>query len=371
MRRGFSFILVIFLLFAPSLSWAATYHVSPTTGSDSVSCPTAQQWASHPGRAKRTVNGALPCLRPGDTLAVHAGAYNELVNVRQAGTSWTSPITITPYGADRVRFSCLNVADGPRWLVIEGKQHQLSIDGTGTNLCAIGVQLNSSVHGRLRNVEVTKAQHSGISSGKNISDWQFINLNVDGNGTKPAGPGLAHGIYTAFDGMLIDGGRYCNHKNGYGIQLRNAGLGFNTSNITVRNVEVCNNTSGGMVVVGGSGHKFYNNRFWNNRWYGVLHAASNSLLYSNLFHGNQVGLEIQLASHRNNTVRNNLFSNNSDHIRNNGTGTIFSDNCCTSSDIGCDEPVGPIPFVDAAAVSRCLDGNSISLIDAIRGRLKP
>ena len=72
-------LVVLLLLPAPSL-WAATYFVSKN-GSDANSCATAQSTTQ--SNQRLTIQSALGCLAPGDTLQIHGGTYSEQLFIDQ------------------------------------------------------------------------------------------------------------------------------------------------------------------------------------------------------------------------------------------------------------------------------------------------
>ena len=98
----FAWGLGILSLFAGTIvSEAATYYVAPN-GNDSVTCVNATNIST----PKRTINSALDCPMPGDTLFIRAGTYAEAINSNQhtipTGTSWSAPVTIASYPGETV-----------------------------------------------------------------------------------------------------------------------------------------------------------------------------------------------------------------------------------------------------------------------------
>ena len=107
-----------------------TYYLSPS-GSDSYSCAQATSEAT----PKETINNAITCLRPGETLLIKDGTYiaqNQLVGI-PSGISWTAPVTIAAYpGSHPVLYAQQSGYDviqfvGNSYIIIDG----LIIDAAG------------------------------------------------------------------------------------------------------------------------------------------------------------------------------------------------------------------------------------------------
>src|SRR4029079_7721200 len=66
----------LFFLIGAVMAQAATYYVA-TTGSDTVSCATAQTINT----PKRTIASGVACLNAGDTLYIRAGTWTTAIDL--------------------------------------------------------------------------------------------------------------------------------------------------------------------------------------------------------------------------------------------------------------------------------------------------
>ena len=99
----------------PAAEPSREYHVSPT-GDDGGSCERARQ----PGTARRTLRAALACVRPGDTLTLHSGRFEERVATWPSGAPGR-PITIRAASEGSVILSAgLQLQPGNAHLLFQG-----------------------------------------------------------------------------------------------------------------------------------------------------------------------------------------------------------------------------------------------------------
>lgn len=130
--RPFSLPIIVLLLVLVSLlvsvpAFPATYVVDPA-GDDANAGDVAAPW--------RTVQHAASSVSPGDTVTIHAGTYQESVNVSHSGSSG-SPITfVADPGAVLVSpdptasWEAFNILDGVSFITLQGIEATGGFDET-------------------------------------------------------------------------------------------------------------------------------------------------------------------------------------------------------------------------------------------------
>ncbi len=351
------------------VSEAATYYVAPN-GSDSVTCVNATNIAT----PKRTINSALDCPMPGDTIFIRAGTYAEAINSNQhtipTGTSWSAPVTISGYPGETVTLnpsSCeiLNLpASYLQYIVFK----DLVLDGINlarnTGGC-YGISTQPSTHHlRFQNLEVKNSPWNGIAVAG--SYHELINLRVHDNGawsmSTGYGPGN-NGAYLTTDNSIVDGGEYYNNQC-FGVRFMDSSATQSSDNNVVRNARIYVNgrgvafsgtatcgSGGGGIVLGDANNAAYNNLIYSNYWGfqttgSGTRPVSGALLYNNTFYANMYGINISSES-INTQVRNNILFQNGFGIANTGSGTVFSNNLCPAAGLGCSH-IGDPKFANAA-----------------------
>lgn len=283
---------------------AATFYVA-TTGNDNIACPAAQNLNT----PKQTINNAVKCLAPGDTLQIRAGTYNESIQDSVPSGTDGQWITICAYGAasdapgygpsPAAEVVTLAPTGGTRVMWIVSAHHvefaHLIIDATNITEDAIKITSGSAGvahHIRLNHLEVKNARNGqGLQQG--ISDIansaagsgfnEFLNLNVHHNGKDV---NRDQGIYIGeVSNELVKNSRFANNAAD-GVQIQYQG----TNNITIDSNLMENNTGGGLVGVceGCTGIKIVNNVFRNNTGTPGLNLAIGSLSSPALVDNNQV-----------------------------------------------------------------------------------
>lgn len=317
----------------------ATYVA--TTGSDASSCTAAQNIAT----PKRTLNSAVACLSPGETLYIRAGVYVEsLIHNIPAGTSWSSPVTVAAYPGESVTLKPAVGADfvlrfvaPQQYIVIDG----LILDGSNVGYDVIKITAQSSTgpahHIRIQRSEVMNARANpttpctstqiardgtvipgpcgqGILLTDDGGYNEFIDLDVHDNGRTD----FDHGIYMKSNNNVIDGCSF--HRNsGWGIHKYPSG----NNNIIRNNRSYDNARIGkrgtGILVSGGSGNLVYNNLVWGNRdGITAQYGESSARLYNNTVFGNSGrGIYSDVPG---TDIRNNIVYQNGSAI----TGTGFT-----------------------------------------------
>lgn len=353
--------------FAGTIAEAATYYVA-TNGSDSRSCLNATSTST----PLRTINTALDCLTPGDTLYIRGGTYTEAIDSNRrtipTGTSWNAPITIAGYSGEVVTLkpagSCavLNLP-APYLQYIIFKDMVLDAADLGkSQYSCVGISLQPGTHHlRFQNLEVKNSPWSGIMGGG--TSHEFINLKVHDNGqwTQSIGYGSgANGAYLTTDSSVIDGGEWYNNLC-YGIRFFDSDSSQSGDSNIVKNARIYKNghtvafngtaqcpSGGGGIVLGDVNNAAFNNLVYGNYW-GIQTGSKPSavLIYNNTLSGNKYGIDVGAGS-LNAQVKNNILYQNGTGISNTGTGTTFAANLCSTAGLGC-SIVGDPRFSNAAA----------------------
>ena len=415
--------LLVCVLAAPA--WATTWHVAKT-GSDSVSCATAQTWSTgSPGNAKLTINSALGCLTNGvgGTLVLHAGTFAESINNSTLSGAAGAPILLTVNGTDSVTIAgsgtstIINLSGVSYWQ-FDGGSTLLHING------AYGIEhgfflsngsdpkFPGDCHHTLNKVEVTGIGRSNDSNnGEPVyASCNYFTLTAShihdnhigyeggtastpncnsGNALNFACSGI-HGLYVSGHHAIIDGNEV-DHNPDFGIQLYN-GFGGNPGGNTaihdsvVRNNNVHHNATdckwgrGGITVNTGANNQIYNNVVWNN---GTASCAGSALsfdfnavsyqVYNNTVYNNK-GFAVELAAFGGTPtstgidIENNIFDANNfggalDYVSQNGVGMTTKTNMCPVSQTGCTLISSNFAFTNAGAGDFTLQSSS-SAIDA-------
>jgi parallel beta-helix repeat protein len=316
------------MLRAP-VSDAATYYVA-TMGND-----------ANPGTEAtpfRTLNKGVKALKPGDTLYVRHGTYDEsLHNNIPAGTSWSAPVKVAAFPGEQVT---LRPLAGTQVIYLSGNRRYIIIEGLildGSHVSSDGVKITTkdgtaataAHHIRLQHVEVKHAPNQGIFVGRHCDGNEFLNLHVHHNGKDAS---YDHGIYLSSSRNLIKGGDW-HHNKEYGIQLYRFGAG----NI-VRNARVYGNNQG-IVSSQQADNLIANNLVYQNTRRGIVLASGNNLkAYHNTVSNNgRIGIDIATAAVTNAQVTNNIAFGHLTNIHDLGTNTTLANNLTTDPQ-----------FVDAA-----------------------
>jgi parallel beta-helix repeat protein len=313
---GFSMVLWVASM---AYAEAASYYVSPSGGGSTCS-----------SGAPCSLNTGIGRLTAGDTLFLKGGTYSLILghdpdnppagtpNQIPSGTSWSSVVTIAAAPGETpiipgiwLQYARYIVIDGKGLLVLDG---QLKF--------GIGIALGGH-HIRVQSTEIRNFREQGIL-GCDDGFCEFINMNVHDNGNGTCfGDGLCHGLYTHGQAVTVDGGRWYNHFDGYGLHFYP-----NPSHTTVRNARVYSNRDG-MVIQGDRSAKVYNNIVYNNWFIGIRANSSMSQWHNNTIYNNgEAGIYIDKDG---NDVRNNIIFNNrgEGNIVNLGSNTL-SNNLTTN-----------------------------------------
>jgi hypothetical protein len=283
---------------ASSTTVVATYDVDVVSafryvsvgGADYVTCSQAQSI----GTPKRTLQNAVMCLSPGDTLYVRGGVYDEGLSTMPSGASWSSPIRVKAYPGETVWLrpsvhgvnnpgACIRFNGGnERYIEFDG----INMDGRNVGYGTASFVIDSSGephHIRIKNAQIVArttdnsaysafAAHGvEIHGGRPvmIGGFEFLTLVITGGGKPGTGDFSynGYGIYLACGNNIVDGCDISDSK-GAGIQIFNDDGGSPDNNI-IRNTRIHdltrNSGIGQMwgVIVIGSNTQLYNNILYN------------------------------------------------------------------------------------------------------------
>jgi parallel beta-helix repeat protein len=210
--------IAVFSLFAPGVASAATFYVA-TNGNDSGSGSLSAPF--------RTITKAAGVVRPGDTVSVRGGVYNEIVKASVKGTA-AARITIQSHPGE-----------------------QAIIDGTGTASATDLVQLGSAEYLDFTGFEVRNSNRLGIAG------WGSKNVRILNNKVHHSFRGgiyVGHsGFGSVYDITIADNTVYGNVLEN---QLHNMNGGWGQSisvqyadRVTITRNRVYQNDGEGIVVV--------------------------------------------------------------------------------------------------------------------------
>jgi hypothetical protein len=361
-------------LLAPTSASAATYYVA-TTGSNARSCATAQTI----GTPKQTLNSAVACLGPGDTLLVRGGTYNEsLSNNIPSGTSWASKVRIAAYPGTGVGTETVTVTPNPC-----GSDAVIIMGNTGTGIFKYieldGINLDASAcafyaiklyalsasdeahHIRVQNAEIQGLNNAGSCGGitsincgtliLHASGYtaatgasEFINLTLHRSASSPSTV-RTEGFYIQTPDNVIE---HCDISNliGWGIQFWNENV---PGSVPANNIARYNKIHDFPAAVGalhiagivtGLGNA---NKIYNNLVYGLLnvsgpgisvYADTNAAVYNNTVYGGANDGIIVDGGSTGAIIRNNIAFGNSGSNYNNisSAGTTHDHNVDSGTD---------------------------------------
>jgi parallel beta-helix repeat protein len=268
------------------------------------------------GQPFRTIKRGASVLKPGDTLYVKAGTYEEsLVDAVPGGESWSKPVTVTAYPGQTVtirpprgasRVLTFSTADS-KYIVVDGFiLDAINVTGDGVKITWSGEPKNAAGRIRIKNSEVKNAPGQGILVTGSTGN-EFINLQIHDNGTTNPGSQL-HGIYIESDFNLIEGCHVYNHP-GHGIHIY-SGRSEKPDNNTVSRNTVHGNQRAGIGVYFGNNNVVSNNTVYKN-YIGILLADNNGLVDNNTVYDNrEAGIIIKATG---STVSNNIVKGTSSY----------------------------------------------------------
>lgn len=336
-------LIAICVLMWASAAHAATYYVA-TNGDNSRSCATAQN-INFP---KQTLNNAVGCLTPGDTLLVRAGTYTEafLNGAVPAGNS-SNHVRIAAYpGSTPYETVWMKPSSGTRVMDFAGSQQYIDIDainidaefmtndGVKINAVAAG---NTAHHMRFSNLTIlgpTNCQ-AGANTGCHLivatqlatgleAANEFVNITMSRH--PGFGDDFSHGFYlnshdNIIDHCVIDGssgwsGNGVQIFNGNGVAVATTPQGNTVKYCIITNITGSGRRRGiemgfqsgtskiyGNLIYGiggtlsqsagirleGTTQEIYNNTIYGSTRHGILvEGGSGHIIRNNIAYGNSV-----------------------------------------------------------------------------------
>lgn len=221
-----------------------TRHVAP--GGRDTTLPQCDGGTA--SRPWATVAFAFRCLRPGDTLEMHAGTYDERVSVPTSPGRQDAPIVVTgaPGESRPVVRGGIRIAD-PSWWTIQ----DIEVVGDGGDYDVGGahpLKLLGGQHWTVQRVELRDAAAYALLritpglDGRPASHWRVVDSCIHGtvpaHGTPDAPPYPDHNLYVfTGDGAgpgLIEGNVIYGAPNGQNIKLGERDGTGGSDNVTIR-----------------------------------------------------------------------------------------------------------------------------------------
>jgi RNA polymerase sigma factor (sigma-70 family) len=315
---------------APLVSGRQSYYVS-TVGSDEQSGSAASPF--------RTLCKGVAALRPGDSLLIAEGTYEEaLINNLPGGHSWENAVTVAAIPGQRVVLKPKNGefvlklrGAGFQYLIFDG----LIFDGSSVSNAAVYISYNEKGtphHIRLQNCEICNSPRHGVMIEGNPGAWpdhnELLNVRIHDNGTTD----MHHGIYIESSHNLVEGCEIYRNA-GWGIHLyKDSREKEAASHNIIRGNRVHDNARAGQRGPGigvycGTNNVIVNNLVWKNALgisvsYGAAHShIGNNTIYSNKDEGVWIAGEAEKT-----TVKNCIIYQNKIAIRDQGKDSMLERN---------------------------------------------
>jgi hypothetical protein len=355
----------LIVLFLASSVQAATRYVSPQ-GSNGRSC----EASTNPDQPKQSLNGAqgaIACMRSGDTLLLRGGTYREALviptgGLPNGGGSWDRATTIAGVAGERAILRppsgtftsttlSLGTGGGFAWMIFEN----LEMDGTDMGSCSgcgQNVMLGGdSHHIRIKDCDIHHAPSHNLFGGGAFHEFL-------GNRVHDA---RGYGWYFSGNHAVFDGNDIF-FMGGYGLHIYNTGANDVSDNV-ISNNRVHDNGYGkyqdpprggnGMLVSHGSNNVVVNNLIYNNnQGVEIDHHCTDCRYYHNTIVGNTgagVALGVQYPQSLPGLIfENNLVADNGQNFYDpNQVPGTYSHTLCSRAGVHCDL-VGNPAFVAAA-----------------------
>jgi hypothetical protein len=345
-----------------------TYYVA-TNGNDSSLGSISQPF--------RTIKKGLSILKPGDTLYIRSGIYNEVIDGRfqtvPSGTA-SQRITIAAYPGETITLNgsssdAVIVANVSTYLTFNGLKIDASHAQYGVNASSYNTFINMDICCATMGGGFSYAGH-GVFIGHAATGVSVINSKIHDNGKflDLTGDGRAgHGFYIQGSNALLDGVEvYNNGHNGVQVycNLNGDNCTGGLSNNIVRNSIFRNN--GAQVgsasaaittysMPGAQPNQVYKNLIYGNSGRGISFnndSGTGAIVYNNTVYGNGT-FGMSLGRGGDHIVKNNIsYRNNIADTYDDGVGgyASYSNNLCGTSSWGCTLVADPL-FIDGASAN--------------------
>lgn len=328
MRRT---LLILFLLVLPSQVWAANYLVNPVDGNDANSCANSTESATRDWvtELRRTIQGALACVAPGDTITLLHGTYTGALNVIDSAVSadladGAAGLTVT-IQAFRPTIVTLQPPDGSSCVALRSTTDYIALLNLTCDMslqtgarCGVLVE-GTANHINMERLTVKNSLGNGIclQGTGTLNTVRNQNYVFDNDG---------HGILIESASNDVQDNRvYANGDNG----IHSTG----TTNTIRRNFIFGNNVDGGTAygLVCDGGDLCYNNVVYENRG-GIQGTGTAALIDHNTIYGNTPGIGLRIDGSASSAVtRCNAVAGNTTNISDAGTGTTQTNNLTTAT----------------------------------------
>lgn len=334
-------LLLVILIATPS--WAATYYVDTVAGDDARSCSTAQNISTPKKTIYGILNGCMFSSTPqaGNTLYIRGGTYEEsgytAINNNSA-TSWTNAVTISAYPGEQVIWKP-NPTNPTNALTLSYAQTKYVIvkdiifDGdqkNTSNLVSVAydgpiANKNSANHIRFQNCTFRNSKESCFYANPTCDYNELIKCTFYNNGISNH---FHHAIYISSNNNYVNG---CTIRNNaaWGIHQYPSG-----NNNRFYYNKIFDNGSGGIIVVGGSGNKAYQNTIYRNGFLDNADAICSyvnsvgTIIDGNTVYENKYGIRTDPTAQGTIIKNNKSYRNEGGNLLDYGIGTIFNDNLC-------------------------------------------
>lgn len=236
----------------------------------------------------RTIAKGISVLKPGDTLLIGSGEYDEAITYSgpgaiPGGESWDKPVTIAAQNPGTVTMKAtsayqvaVNLSNArQKYIIMDGiifdaqnvTNHAMKFESHGMDPVTYKA-IGAAHHIRIKNCEIKNAPATGIHVTAGSDNCEFINLKIHHNGTT----GYDHGLYLCSHNNTVDGCEIYDNA-GFGVHVYNSRYDgihpiYEADNNIVRNCRIHNNSvsggGAGIAFYTGNNNIAYNNIVWDN-----------------------------------------------------------------------------------------------------------
>jgi hypothetical protein len=221
----------------------------------------------------KTISHGLTVLKPGNTLYIHGGTYNECItNLALAEGTESKRITIKNYNDEIVLIKGLLWLESPSYWTIDSLK--VSWDNPNRKKSLVGERMVKISNGKkwvVKNCEFYGTESRGCMSVLgNVSDFKILNCYMHDAYVANVG-NVDNILYLKYNGSgLIERSIFSNSPNGCGIKISETGTDRNDK-LTIRYCTFYNNKGYSNVQIGfsSSNCEIYRNILQNSTTYSV------------------------------------------------------------------------------------------------------